>query len=52
MITAGNEPAGNHKLKLVFIRKAKNPAAVALQFCIRTRRMLGWIQKISKAGFE
>ena len=38
---------GNHKLKLSFIRNAKNLAPTALQFRLTTRRMHGWIQKFS-----
>jgi hypothetical protein len=52
MIIARINPTGNRKLKVAFIRKAKNLAPTALQFRIITRRIHGWIQKFSEAGFS
>jgi hypothetical protein len=57
-ILACSNAASNHKLKLAFIGKAKKPqpfknlAPDALSVHIRTRRMHGWIQKFSEAGFS
>uniref|UniRef100_K7GBZ6 HTH CENPB-type domain-containing protein n=1 Tax=Pelodiscus sinensis TaxID=13735 RepID=K7GBZ6_PELSI len=57
-ILACSNATGNHKLRLTFIGKAKNPRAfkniylVLYQFCTRIGGIHGWIQQFSEADFS